>query len=98
MSSIYNHPEIMASLAFIGGTALNKLFFSPATRYSENLDFVQINDEPIGKTLSNIRLVLDPWLGEARWSQKQRSVKLVYRFDSEDTPCFHQQFPLKIFS
>ena len=82
--ALYDHPEIVASLAFRGGTALNKLFFSPATRYSEDLDFVQINDEPIGKTLSNIRSVLDPWLGEARWSQKQRSVKLVYRFASED--------------
>lgn len=94
--ALYNHPEIIASLAFRGGTALNKLFFSPATRYSEDLDFVQINDEPIGKTLSNIRSVLDPWLGEARWSQKQRSVKLVYRFDSEDTPSFPMRLKIEI--
>lgn len=67
--ALYNHPEIMASLAFRGGTALNKLFFSPATRYSEDLDFVQINDEPIGKTLSNIRSVLDQkaMLEETAW-------------------------------
>lgn len=93
---LYNHPEIKASLAFRGGTALNKLFFSPATRYSEDLDFVQINDEPIGKTLSNIRSVLDPWLGEARWSQKQRSVKLIYRFNSEDTPPFPMRLKIEI--
>lgn len=93
---LYNHPEIAASLAFRGGTALNKLFFSPATRYSEDLDFVQINDEPIGRTLSNIRSVLDPWLGEAKWSQKQRSVKLVYRFDSEDIPSFPMRLKIEI--
>jgi predicted nucleotidyltransferase component of viral defense system len=94
--ALYNHPGIAASLAFRGGTALNKLFFSPATRYSEDLDFVQINDEPIGKTLSNIRSVLDPWLGEAKWSQKQRSVKLVYRFDSEDSPAFPMRLKIEI--
>jgi Nucleotidyl transferase AbiEii toxin, Type IV TA system len=81
---LYNHPEVSSSLAFRGGTALNKLFFNPATRYNEDLDFVQIQDEPIGTTLSHIRSVLDPWLGEAKWSQKQRLVRLVYRFNSED--------------
>lgn len=52
-------PEIKSTLAFRGGTALNKLFFEPAARYSEDLDFVQIRNESIGETLSHIRSVLD---------------------------------------
>ena len=81
---LYNKPAIKNSLAFRGGTALNKLFFNPAARYSEDLDFVQIRNESIGETLSNIRSVLDPWLGQARWTQKQWSAKLFYRFNSTD--------------
>lgn len=50
---LYNHPEIMSSLSFRGGTALNKLFFTPATRYSEDLDFVQIK---IFAQMLNIKL------------------------------------------
>ncbi len=54
--SLYDHPKIKSSLAFRGGTALNKLFFTPATRYSEDLDFVQIKDEPIGKLYQLLEL------------------------------------------
>lgn len=83
---LYQLPIIQESLAFRGGTALNKLFINPAARYSEDLDFVQIKDEPIGETLSHIRSALDPWLGQARWDQKERSARLIYRFQSEDKP------------
>jgi predicted nucleotidyltransferase component of viral defense system len=81
---LYSKHEIKNSLASRGGTALSKLFFSPSMRYSEDLDFVQIRSEPIGETLSHIRSVLDPWLGQANWTQKQWSAKLFYRFISAD--------------
>lgn len=81
---LYRNPALKNTLAFRGGTALNKLFFTPAARYSEDLDFVQIRNESIGQTLSDIRAVLDPWLGQARWTQKQWSAKLFYRFISTD--------------
>src|SRR5579872_123477 len=84
--ALYQNKLIQQTLAFRGGTALNKLFIKPAARYSEDLDFVQVNDEPIGHILTAIRQVLDPWLGNARWKQGGRSVKLIYRFQSEDTP------------
>lgn len=84
--ALYQHELIQESLAFRGGTALNKLFIKPAARYSEDIDLVQVNDEPIGHILTAIRQVLDPWLGEARWKQGPRSVKLIYRFQSEDNP------------
>jgi predicted nucleotidyltransferase component of viral defense system len=36
-------------LAFRGGTALHKLHLPPAARYSEDLDFVQREPEPIDR-------------------------------------------------
>ena len=67
------------SLAFRGGTALNKLFFNPPTRYSEDIDPVQTIAEPIGLTLDTIREVLDTWLGEPKRSFSNGRVTLVYR-------------------
>lgn len=84
--SLYQSKIIQENLAFRGGTALNKLFIKPAARYSEDLDFVQMKDEPIGPVLTAIRDALNPWLGEARWKQTPRSAKLIYRFQSEDNP------------
>src|SRR4029077_4663972 len=81
---LYSNPLIKNTLAFRGGTALNKLLFTPSARYSEDLDFVQINHESIGETLSHIRSALDPWLGQARWTQKQWSAKVFHRFNSTD--------------
>ena len=84
--ALYQDELIRQTLAFRGGTALNKLFIKPAARYSEDLDFVQMKDEPIGHILTAVRKALDPWLGEARWKQGPRSAKLIYRFQSEDNP------------
>ena len=83
---LYQHEVIQKTLAFQGGTALNKLFVENPARYSEDLDFVQMNDEPIGNILTAIRESLDPWLGPARWKQSERSARLHYRFQSEDQP------------
>jgi Nucleotidyl transferase AbiEii toxin, Type IV TA system len=35
---VFNSPELAANLVFRGGTALHKLCFAPARRYSEDLD------------------------------------------------------------
>ena len=35
---IFSDPFLKKELAFRGGTALHKLFFSPAARYSEDID------------------------------------------------------------
>ena len=88
--NLYTHPHLHASLAFRGGTALNKLFFSPPTRYSEDIDLVQTTAEPIGITLDSIREVLDTWLGEPKRSFSNGRVTLVYRVLSEEG------FPIKL--
>lgn len=83
---IFSVPLLKKNLAFRGGTALNKLYLPHSTRYSEDLDFVQIEPQPIGETIDSIRAVFDPWLGEPRRKRNEGRVVLVYRFDSEGLP------------
>ena len=83
---IFSHPLLREALAFRGGTALYKLHFRPAARYSEDIDLVQTRAEPAGPTMEALRAVLDPWLGKPQWKQTEGRVTFVYRFYSEDTP------------
>jgi predicted nucleotidyltransferase component of viral defense system len=83
---MFSQAEIARSLAFRGGTALFKLFVTPAPRYSEDIDLVQIRSEPIGPCLSSLRQVLDPWLGSPTRAFKEGRVTLVYRVQSEGSP------------
>ncbi|MCK4415229.1 MAG: nucleotidyl transferase AbiEii/AbiGii toxin family protein [Candidatus Eisenbacteria sp.] len=87
---LFRVPELASSLAFRGGTALYKLYLTPPARYSEDIDLVQVQPEPIGETLDRARAVLDPWLGMPRRQLKEGRVNLTYRFESEDAP------PLKL--
>lgn len=82
--NLFNQMHVQQSLVFRGGTALNKLYIHPPARYSEDLDFVQLNAAPIGKTLDAIRAVLDEWLGEPQRKLTERSAKLVYRYTAID--------------
>ncbi len=81
--AIFAHPVLKENLAFRGGTALFKLHMA-AARYSEDIDLVQINAEPIGELMGSLREVLDPWLGVPTWKQTQGRVTFRYRFESED--------------
>lgn len=80
---LYNDEKIKNSLVFRGGTALNKLYLQPPSRYSEDIDFVQLRQEPIGETIDAIRTAL-AWLGEPKRKQTERGVKLIYRFIAVD--------------
>ncbi len=80
---IFNHPALKDTLAFRGGTALFKLHM-PAARYSEDIDLVQVNAEPIGELMGCLREALDPWLGTPTWKQTQGRVTFRYRFESEE--------------
>ncbi len=72
----------------------HKLFISPAGRYSEDIDLVQVAAGPIGAILDAIREALDPWLGEPRWRRGHDRVSLIYRFETTAKPV--QQMKLKI--
>lgn len=93
---LYTHPSIVKNLVFRGGTALHKLFFEKAGRFSEDLDFVQVKAEPIGKTVDAIRECLDPWLGNPSWKQNQGRFTLNYRFQTENEPIITRKVKIEI--
>ena len=84
--TIYGHPLLGRELAFRGGTALNKLFLKPPSRYSEDLDFVQVSAGAIGPLMKALREVLDSWLGKPSYKQGPGRVNMVYRFATETEP------------
>lgn len=79
---LYNDPHIKETLVFRGGTALNKLFINPPSRYSEDIDFVQKKPEPIGPTFDTIKKLLNSWLGKPKWKVTQRGAKMVFKYVS----------------
>jgi predicted nucleotidyltransferase component of viral defense system len=94
--SVFEHAMLRRALAFRGGTALHKLLLDPSGRYSEDLDFVQIEAGPIGRTLHDIRSVLDPWLGEPATKRGPASVKLLYRFETTSLPVQRMRVKIEI--
>lgn len=86
--AIYSDEFLATRFAFRGGTALHRIYLSPAARYSEDIDLVQIVSEPIGMALDRLRVVLD-FLGKPAISQKRSNNTLVFKTASvylPDTP------------
>ena len=81
--SIYSDPFLKEHLAFRGGTALHKLYLEPQPRYSEDIDLVQVNAEPIKETIDHLREALS-WLGEPVVKQKKHNNTLVFRVQPTD--------------
>lgn len=83
--AIFSDIFLAERLAFRGGTALHKLYLSPQPRYSEDIDLVQINSEPIKPTIDRLREVLS-FLGEPKVKQKRNNNTLIYRLESSVPP------------
>ncbi len=66
---IFSDPFLRQELRFRGGTALNKLHFPAPLRYSEDIDLVRTSSGGIGPILDQLRVVLEPWLGPAKFDQ-----------------------------
>lgn len=81
--ALFSDGFIRERLAFRGGTALHKLFLAPATRYSEDIDLVQVKAEPFGAIIDRVREQLS-FLGIPRVKQKQHNNTIVYNIQSED--------------
>lgn len=81
--SIFSDPFLNEHLAFRGGTALHKLYLEPQPRYSEDIDLVQVNAEPIKETMDHLREALS-WLGEPVVKQKKHNNTLVFRVQPTD--------------
>jgi len=92
---LFSDPFLHKRLAFRGGTALHKLFLKPQARYSEDIDLVQINAEPIKETLSAIRKQLG-FLGKPAVKQKANNNSMVYRFESEIPPVINLRLKIEI--
>lgn len=93
---LFSEPIIAAHLAFRGGTALNKLHFTPPARYSEDIDLVQVAPGPLGDIMTVMRERLTPWLGEPKWKQSQGRVTFAYRFESEVPPVTPMKLKVEI--
>ena len=85
MCALCNDEYLSEHLAFRGGTTLNKIYLQPQPRYSEDIDLVQINAEPISETIDRIRKVLS-FLGKPVIKQKAHNNTLIFRFESEIPP------------
>ena len=84
------------SLAFRGGTALHKLYLQPQIRYSDDIDLVQINAEPINPTLKRIRERLS-FLGTKRTiKQHIHNNTIIYRFETETQPIINMRLKIEI--
>ncbi len=80
--SIFSDVDLAAQLAMRGGTVLNKIHFSGGSRYSEDIDLVQVNADDIGPAITLLRDALR-WLGTAKYTSTSQSAKLTYKVDSE---------------
>ena len=93
---LFSHPLLARSLAFRGGTALYKLYLTPAARYSEDIDLVQVEAGPAGAVMDAIQATLNPWLGKPRWRQTQGRVTFRYGFESSGTPTMRLRLKVEI--
>src|SRR3990172_53071 len=91
---LYSATPLAEAVAFRGGTALHKLFFPDAGRYSEDIDLVQVKAGPIGPVTQAVRAVLDPWLGKPVGKFAENAATLTYRFETTARPV--QQMRLKV--
>lgn len=92
---LFSDPFIQQHLAFRGGTALYKIYLKPQARYSEDINLVQINPEPIKETISTIRKQLD-FLGRPMVKQKANNNTIVFRFESEIPPVINLRLKIEI--
>lgn len=93
---LFSRPVLREQLAFRGGTALHKLFLKPATRYSEDVDLVQMQAGAIGPVMDGMHEALDSWMGTPRREQKEGNVTLTYRVSSELAPVVPLRLKIEI--
>ena len=81
---IFSDDILREAVRIRGGTALNKLHFPISIRYSEDIDLARTSGGPIGPILDQLRVVLEPWLGRARFDQSPVAPKIRFRVNAED--------------
>jgi len=94
--AIFENDILAKQLSFRGGTALHKLYCKPASRYSEDIDLVQITAGPIGTILDALQETLNIFLGVPRRKQTEDAVTLHYRMESEGPPFVPMKLKVEI--
>ncbi len=94
--AIFQEPFLAERLAFRGGTALHKLHFQPARRYSEDIDLVQIEAGGIGPVIDKIQEILGEFLEKPRHNQSEEAVTLIYRIKTEGSPVISMRMKVEI--
>jgi predicted nucleotidyltransferase component of viral defense system len=95
IAEIFSDEILSSNLAFRGGTALFKLYIKEHPRYSEDIDLVQINQEPITKIFDRLRKVLN-YLGTPKTKQTVTNNTALFRFDSEYPPVINLRLKIEI--
>lgn len=93
---LFRQDSIARQCTLRGGTALNKLVFKPAARYSEDIDLVQEVPGPIGPLLDSVRDAVTPWLGRPKVERLTRGTTLVWKFDTTTSPVERSRLKLEI--
>lgn len=83
MVEIFSDDLLRDNLAFRGGTALHKLYLNPASRYSEDIDLLQIKAGPIKPIMKRLQEVITFFEEPRRTQVKSHGAKALYRFTSE---------------
>lgn len=92
---IFSDDYLNQRLAFRGGTAIHKLFIQPQVRYSEDIDLVQLDPEPIKEILGRIQNALS-FIGKSNITQTSRSNKVFFRFYSEMPPVIRLRLKIEV--
>ena len=93
--AIYSDPFLAERLAWRGGTALYKLHVKPQPRYSEDIDLVLINPEPMGPILDRLREVLS-FVPDQQAKGKRYNHVLKLRYESETEPKIPMRIKIEI--
>lgn len=93
---IFSDDFLKENLAFRGGTALHKLYLSPASRYSEDIDMVQIKAGPIKPVLQRIGKCITFFEERRVVKSKANNNTILYRFNSEYSPAIRLRLKIEI--
>jgi len=81
---IFTDVFLSKELRFRGGTALNKLHFPRPYRYSEDIDLTRTTGGNVGPILTQLRKVLEPWMGHGHYDLGEIGPRLTFTMKAED--------------
>ncbi len=94
---LFSNKIFSNALILRGGTALYKIYFkNKVIRFSEDIDLVQIKNEPIGDLMTVSRTICNPVLGTPKYKQTQGRVTFYYKTMSEISPIVPLKFKIEI--